>query len=114
MELSANDVITCILYGCSKALQIKVDFNAAIGTVCNWLIFLVNLCFIGDMEAFQKSILTEFYLSTEGYQWRQQTHWCTTDSTFLNEWYGITTNELGEVISMRICDNQMEGWYVYR
>jgi hypothetical protein len=53
------------------------------------------------------SVLKDFYYSTSGDQWYNNSNWLT--SKPLNAWFGIVTNIFGEVIEIHLPGNCLEG-----
>lgn len=55
----------------------------------------------------EREILIEFYKSTEGDNWTNNTNWCTDKP--LSEWYGIETNENNQVTEINLTNNNLIG-----
>ena len=54
-----------------------------------------------------RSILVSLYNATDGPNWANNTNWLT--DAPLGEWYGVTTNDQGEVTYLILMDNQLNG-----
>jgi len=60
-----------------------------------------------DYEAIERAALAEFYSIAGGDSWVNKTNWCSDKA--LNEWYGISTDENGRVIEIRLASNGERG-----
>ena len=55
----------------------------------------------------QQKILEEFYRSTNGDKWKNNTNWLSEKP--LNEWYGVTTDDDGNVVRLKLPFNKLTG-----
>lgn len=55
----------------------------------------------------ERARLIELYNSTKGDSWVDNTNWCSEKP--LNEWYGIKTDEFGNVTSINLSNNNLTG-----
>ena len=64
---------------------------------------------VGNCTDFRREyyILAEFYNSTNGLEWFNDTNWLSDEP--LNTWYGITTNVDGEVVNLVLQGNNLQG-----
>lgn len=61
---------------------------------------------ISDEDAVRTS-LTALYESTNGHDWTNSLNWCTDAS--LDQWYGLSVNEYGEVMRLSLYNNNLQG-----
>ncbi len=63
----------------------------------------------GDLEGItkDKNALIAFYNATNGNNWNTKDNWCSDKP--LDEWYGVTTNELGRVSGLQLFQNNVNG-----
>ncbi len=54
-----------------------------------------------------RELLSGFYLASNGENWDENTNWLS--DAPLGEWYGVTTDKDGRVISLRLPDNGLSG-----
>ncbi len=55
----------------------------------------------------QRSALSDLYVSTNGDNWRMKTNW--TSTAELSYWYGVTTDEAGNVATLTLNSNYLKG-----
>ena len=60
------------------------------------------------LEQTQRTILTKFYSGTNGPNWSNDKNWLSDDVPVCS-WYGIKCNAAGEVTSIDLEDNQLDG-----
>lgn len=58
-------------------------------------------------HVYEKMILKELYASMNGDKWTNHTNW--NSDLPLGEWYGITTDEAGQVVSIDLSNNNLTG-----
>ena len=58
-------------------------------------------------EAQERMVLATLYRGTGGAGWDTSTNWLT--SMPLGEWYGVTTNDVGEVVKLNLWSNHLTG-----
>ncbi len=51
--------------------------------------------------------LVSFYNATDGDTWLEKTNWNSSEP--LDQWYGVDTDEDGEIVSLRLADNNLSG-----
>ena len=61
---------------------------------------------IANEEAIRKS-LAALYESANGHNWNNSLNWCTDAS--LDQWYGLSVNEYGEVVHLSLYYNYLQG-----
>ena len=81
---------------------IEIVVTAEDGTTRPYTLTVMSSC-----PGEERKILEMFYVSTQGDMWEQSGGWNTEDD--LNNWYGVRTDEDGEVISLRLPDNGLSG-----
>ena len=59
-----------------------------------------------DVEK-QRKILTDLYEATGGDGWKRKDNWCT--DAPLNDWYGVTADEKGNISYIYLLDNGLKG-----
>ena len=55
----------------------------------------------------ERDALIEFYNSTGGNNWYYSTNWCSDKP--VNNWYGVTTNSRGQVVTLDLTSNNLSG-----
>ena len=60
-----------------------------------------------SIYADERDILVKFYEDTGGDNWRRNDNWCS--DLPLSEWYGVTTNDEGRVVGLRLSNNNLTG-----
>ena len=55
----------------------------------------------------EREILSMFYDRTQGDMWEERSGWNTQDD--LHDWHGVETDDAGEVVSLRLPDNNLSG-----
>ena len=60
-----------------------------------------------DCEDNDRENLVRFYDATDGDNWDDNTDWKSPEP--LDQWYGVDTDEDGEVLSLRLADNNLSG-----
>ena len=56
----------------------------------------------------ERRLLIEFYEATNGDNWANNENWCSNKP--ISEWYGITTDEEGHVVSIKLPNNNLSGF----
>lgn len=78
--------------------------------VCTWLEFTWESSQKVRFETEdneEKRRLIEFYNSTDGDNWKNNTNWCSNKP--LNQWYGVALDDEGHVESIDLCNNALKG-----
>lgn len=61
----------------------------------------------------EKSVLWDFFVKTNGGNWRANDNWDPSLDPCWDTWYGITCDEHGHVISLELSDNKLSGDLTY-
>ena len=59
---------------------------------------IANIVVTQKRKDISREVLLDFYKSTNGDGWKNNTNWCSDKP--LSEWYGISTDQNGEVITI--------------
>ena len=65
------------------------------------------ICLSRGLPGFSKGTISGFYLASNGENWDENTNWLS--DAPLGEWYGVTTDKDGRVVSLRLPDNGLSG-----
>ena len=55
----------------------------------------------------EREILIKLYEKTDGENWNDASNWCS--DVPLSRWFGVKINDLGQVITLRLCGNYLSG-----
>ena len=55
----------------------------------------------------EAAVLVALYNATTGWYWSDSTNWLT--DAPIGEWYGVTTNEEGDVVELKLGSNRLDG-----
>ena len=62
----------------------------------------------GLVAVTERQALVDLYNHCDGANWNNRGNWCT-DGTDLNDWFGVTTNEAGQVTQIQLASNNLKG-----
>ena len=68
---------------------------------------IANIVVTQKRKDISREVLLDFYKSTNGDGWKNNTNWCSDKP--LSEWYGISTDQNGEVITINLDRNNLIG-----
>lgn len=92
--VSGDGLVTAVMNG-------TADITAESGTVSTRIEVVV------DIPDSDRQILVEFYTTTGGPDWANSSNWLS--DAPLGEWYGVTDDEDGQVIELRLRRNNLRG-----